>query len=146
MASELLVLSGVTVLCVVIPSDEGERHTSLQKHISNIKARTAVETNVQYDGIIVTSAHRFAGAFNIECEGGNLTPTLANDSSCFDHALVFGRAASSPSASPFMLITTIGLVHTYHRTRIHRRRAVEPFGRIVPVPILGGLHHQYVRI
>jgi hypothetical protein len=25
-------------------------------------------------------------------------------------------------------------------------RAIEPFGRIQPVPILGGLHHQYIRI
>jgi hypothetical protein len=25
-------------------------------------------------------------------------------------------------------------------------RAVETVGRILPVPILGGLHHQYVRI
>jgi integrase-like protein len=42
----------------------------------------------------------------------------------------------------------------YNRTRTHlslnkdspASRAVESFGRILPVPILGGLHHQYVRI
>jgi hypothetical protein len=25
-------------------------------------------------------------------------------------------------------------------------RAIQTFGRILPTPILGGLHHQYVRI
>jgi hypothetical protein len=42
----------------------------------------------------------------------------------------------------------------YNRTRTHLSlnkdspvsRAVESFGRILPVPILGGLHHHYVRI
>jgi transposase InsO family protein len=42
----------------------------------------------------------------------------------------------------------------YNCTRTHlslnkdspASRAVESFGRILPVPILGGLHHQYVRI
>jgi deoxycytidylate deaminase len=42
----------------------------------------------------------------------------------------------------------------YNRTRTHLSlnkdspvsRAIEPFGCILPVPILGGLHHQYVRI
>jgi hypothetical protein len=42
----------------------------------------------------------------------------------------------------------------YNRTRTHlslnkdspASRAIESFGRILPVPILGGLHHQYVRI
>jgi hypothetical protein len=43
---------------------------------------------------------------------------------------------------------------TYNRTRTHLSlnkdspvsRAIEPFGRILPVPILGGLHHRYVEI
>jgi hypothetical protein len=42
----------------------------------------------------------------------------------------------------------------YNRTRTHvslnkdspASRAAEPFDHILPVPILGGLHHQYVRI
>jgi hypothetical protein len=42
----------------------------------------------------------------------------------------------------------------YNRTRTHLSlnkdspapRAIESFGRILPVPILGGLHHRYVRI
>jgi hypothetical protein len=42
----------------------------------------------------------------------------------------------------------------YNRTRTHvslnkdspASRAAESFGHILPVPILGGLHHQYVRI
>ena len=42
----------------------------------------------------------------------------------------------------------------WNRTRTHlslnkdspASRAIESFGRILPVPILGGLHHQYVRI
>jgi hypothetical protein len=42
----------------------------------------------------------------------------------------------------------------YNRTRAHLSlnkdapvsRVVESFGCILPVPILGGLHHRYVRI
>jgi hypothetical protein len=42
----------------------------------------------------------------------------------------------------------------YNRTRTHLSlekdspvsRAIEPFGRMLPVPILGGLHHQSLRL
>ncbi len=65
---------------------------------------------------------------------------------CLDHILVFGER--------HLRLLLRGYVDYYNRTRTHLSldkdapvsRAIEPFGRILPVPMLGGLHHQYVRI
>jgi transposase InsO family protein len=65
---------------------------------------------------------------------------------CLDHILVFGERHLR-----HVLRTYAGY---YNRTRTHlsldkdapASRAIEPSGRICPVPILGGLHHRYVRI
>jgi transposase InsO family protein len=65
---------------------------------------------------------------------------------CLDHIVVFGERHLRH------LLRTYA--DYYNRTRTHlsldkdapASRVIEPFGRILPVPILGGLHHQYVRI
>src|SRR5262245_57776636 len=65
---------------------------------------------------------------------------------CLDHIVVFGERHLRH------LLRTYA--NYYNRTRTHLSlnkdspvsRAIEPFSRILPVPILGGLHHQYVRI
>ena len=65
---------------------------------------------------------------------------------CLDHIVVFGERHLRHLLRVY--------ADYYNRTRTHlslnkdspASRAVESFGRILPVPILGGLHHQYVRI
>lgn len=65
---------------------------------------------------------------------------------CLDHMLVFGERHLRH------LLRTYA--DYYNRTRTHlsldkdspASRAIVSFGHILPVPILGGLHHQYVRI
>jgi transposase InsO family protein len=65
---------------------------------------------------------------------------------CLDHILVFGERNLRHLLRAY--------ADYYNRTRTHlsldkdspASRAIEPFGRILPVAILGGLHHRYVRI
>jgi transposase InsO family protein len=65
---------------------------------------------------------------------------------CLDHIVVFGER--------HLRHVLGGYANYYNRTRTHLSlnkdspvsRAVDSFGRISHVPILGGLHHQYVRI
>jgi transposase InsO family protein len=65
---------------------------------------------------------------------------------CLDHILVFGERHLRHLLRAY--------ADYYNRTRTHlsldkdapASRAIEPFGRICPLPILGGLHHQYIRI
>jgi transposase InsO family protein len=65
---------------------------------------------------------------------------------CLDHVIVFGERH---------LRCVLNAYATYYnQTRPHRslrkdapmRRAVQRIGEIAAIPILGGLHHQYVRI
>jgi len=65
---------------------------------------------------------------------------------CLDHVMVFGEA----HLRKFLAV----YAKYYNQTRPHLalqkdallRRAVQRLGSIVAVPILGGLHHPYVRI
>jgi hypothetical protein len=65
---------------------------------------------------------------------------------CLDHVVVLGEAHLRRILS--------GYCAYYNRTRTHLaleknapvRRDVQRFGRVMAVPVLGGLHHQYVRI
>src|SRR4051794_2822823 len=65
---------------------------------------------------------------------------------CLDHVVVFGERH---------LRRVLGLyAEYYNNTRTHLSlakdapilRAVQDVGRILPIPILGGLHYHYVRI
>jgi transposase InsO family protein len=61
---------------------------------------------------------------------------------CLDHVVVFGATYS------------FSYIEYYNGARTHLSlnkdapvpRAVQAVGRILPTPILAGLHHQYVRI
>jgi hypothetical protein len=65
---------------------------------------------------------------------------------CLDHVVVFGERHLRHVLNSYM--------HYYNGSRTHLAlskdapitRAVQAFGRILPVSILGGLHHHYVRI
>jgi transposase InsO family protein len=65
---------------------------------------------------------------------------------CLDHVIVFGERHLRHLLRSY--------ANYYNQTRTHLSlnkdspisRAVEIVGRILPVPILGGLHHRYVRI
>jgi transposase InsO family protein len=65
---------------------------------------------------------------------------------CLDHIVVFGERHLRHLLRVY--------ADYYNRTRTHLSlnkdspvsRAVESLGHILPVPILSGLHHQYVRI
>ncbi len=65
---------------------------------------------------------------------------------CLDHVVVFGERHLRRVLSAYAIY--------YNQTRPHRSlqkdapicRAVQRIGTIAAIPILGGLHHQYVRI
>jgi transposase InsO family protein len=65
---------------------------------------------------------------------------------CLDHVVVFGEQHLRHLLRSY--------ANYYNQTRTHLSlnkdspvtRPIETVGRILPVPILGGLHHQYVRI
>ncbi len=65
---------------------------------------------------------------------------------CLDHILVFGERHLRHLLRAY--------ADYYNHTRTHLLldkdapawRSIEEFGRISPVPVLGGLHHRYVRI
>jgi transposase InsO family protein len=65
---------------------------------------------------------------------------------CLDHVVVFGERHLRRVLS--------GYAAYYNRTRTHLtlqkdaplRRAIQRIGDIAAIPILGGLHHQYIRI
>ena len=65
---------------------------------------------------------------------------------CLDHVVVFGER--------HLRHLLLSYANYYNQTRTHLSlnkdspvtRPIETVGRILPVPILGGLHHQYVRI
>jgi len=65
---------------------------------------------------------------------------------CLDHVVVFGERHLRH------LLRTYAAYYNQTRTHLSLNkdspvsRAVEVVGRILPVPILGGLHHRYVRI
>lgn len=65
---------------------------------------------------------------------------------CLDHIIVIGEGHLRCALSAY--------VSYYNQTRPHRslqkdaplRRAIHRIGEVTAIPILGGLHHQYVRI
>ena len=60
---------------------------------------------------------------------------------CLDHILIFGELQLRRVLASYAAC--------YNQTRTHlalQRRAIRRSGAIVAIPILAGLHHQYVRI
>jgi transposase InsO family protein len=67
-------------------------------------------------------------------------------SECLDHVVVFGQAHLR------RILTAYAAYYNGVRTHLALgkdallRRPVQSVARIVPVPLLGGLHHHYVRM
>jgi uncharacterized protein YbjT (DUF2867 family) len=76
----------------------------------------------------------------------SVAANIHDERACLDHVVVFGERHLRHLLRSYE--------HYYNQTRTHRSlnkdspvtRSVETVGRILPLSILGGLHHQYVRI
>jgi transposase InsO family protein len=65
---------------------------------------------------------------------------------CLDHIVVFGERHLRHMLLLYMEYYNDARTHLSLTKDAPISRAVLAFGRILPTPILGGLHHQYVRI
>ena len=65
---------------------------------------------------------------------------------CLDHVVVFGERHLRHVLLSYMQYYNGARTHLSLNKDAPVPRAVQAVGRILPTPILGGLHHQYVRI
>ena len=65
---------------------------------------------------------------------------------CLDHVVVFGERHLRHLLRSYANYYNQTWTHLSLNKDSPITRPIETFGRILPVPILGGLHHQYVRI
>ena len=65
---------------------------------------------------------------------------------CLDHVVVFGERHLRHLLRTYATYYNQSRTHLSLNKDLPVSRAVETVGRILPVPILGGLHHRYVRI
>jgi len=65
---------------------------------------------------------------------------------CLDHLIVFGEAHLRQIISAYAVYYNQARTHLALQKDAPIKRAVQRFGRIIGVPVLTGLHHQYVRI
>ena len=65
---------------------------------------------------------------------------------CLDQMLIFGEAHLRRVLCAYAAYYNQARTHLTLRKDAPSHRAVQRFGAIVAVPILAGLHHQYVRI
>ena len=65
---------------------------------------------------------------------------------CLDHVVVFGEQHLRHLLRSYMQYYNDARTHLSLSKDAPIPRAVQVIGRILPTPILGGLHHQYVRI
>ena len=65
---------------------------------------------------------------------------------CLDHVVVFGEAHLRRILTAYATYYNGVRTHLALGKDAPLRRSVQSVGRIVPVPILGGLHYQYVRM
>jgi transposase InsO family protein len=65
---------------------------------------------------------------------------------CLDQVIVFGEAHLRRILSVYRKYYNQARTHLALQKDTPIRRAVQRTGRVVAIPILGGLHHQYVRI
>jgi transposase InsO family protein len=65
---------------------------------------------------------------------------------CLDHVLVLGEAHLRRVLSTYADYYNQARPHLALQKDAPLRRAVQRIGRVVAIPVLGGLHHQYVRI
>jgi transposase InsO family protein len=65
---------------------------------------------------------------------------------CLDHIVVFGEAHLRWMLSTYAAYYNQARTHLALQKDAPVNRAVQRFGRIIAIPVLAGLHHQYVRI
>ena len=65
---------------------------------------------------------------------------------CLDHVVVFGEMHLRYMLRSYAKYYNQARTHLALNKDAPVSRAIQTIGRILPVPILGGLHHQYVRI
>jgi transposase InsO family protein len=65
---------------------------------------------------------------------------------CLDHVVVFGERHLRHLLGSYQRYYNEARTHLSLDKDAPRSRAVQAVGRILPIPQLGGLHHQYVRI
>ena len=65
---------------------------------------------------------------------------------CLDHVVVFGERHLRQILLSYLQYYNGARTHLSLKKDAPIPRAVQAVGRILPTPILGGLHHQYVRI
>ena len=65
---------------------------------------------------------------------------------CLDQMVIFGEAHLRRILSAYAAYYNRARPHTALQKDAPLRRAVQRFGSIVAIPVLAGLHHQYVRI
>ena len=65
---------------------------------------------------------------------------------CLDHVVVFGEQHLRHLLRSYMQYYNDARTHLSLSKDAPIPRAVQVIGRILPTPILGGLHHQYARM
>ena len=65
---------------------------------------------------------------------------------CLDHVVVFGESHLRRVLSAYAAYYNQARPHRSLRKDAPLRRAIQRIGHVAAIPILGGLHHQYVRI
>ena len=65
---------------------------------------------------------------------------------CLDHVVVFGERHLRHLLNSYQRYYNEVRTHLSLQKDAPISRAVRSAGRVIPVPLLGGLHHQYVRV
>jgi transposase InsO family protein len=65
---------------------------------------------------------------------------------CLDQMLIFGEAHLRRTLSAYASYYNEARTHLALQKDAPQHRAVQRFGAVISIPILAGLHHQYVRI
>ena len=65
---------------------------------------------------------------------------------CLDHVLIIGTSHLRQVLASYAAYYNKARTHLSLQKDVPLRRAVQRCGRIVAIPVLSGLHHQYVRI
>jgi transposase InsO family protein len=65
---------------------------------------------------------------------------------CLDHVVIFGEAHLRHILSGYVAYYNQARTHLALQKDAPLRRAIQQLGTVIAIPVLGGLHHQYVRI
>ena len=78
------------------------------------------------------------------CHAERLIGSIRRD--CLDHVVVFGERHLRHLLNSYQRYYNEVRTHLSLQKDAPIPRAVRSAGRVIPVPLLGGLHHQYVRV